>query len=279
MDLTQLDYTLRSDMEFLVEAESIQIDKLSDSLGISKSGIYQNRASRGALERFYAYAYRRGFRLNSVKEDLLKESSGEKILFHGSKAGLKVVSCEGSRSNRDFGRGFYLSEAYDNALAFVCDSGDSCVYSFSCDLGGLRIQRFGTSLDWMLAICHHRGMLPESGSPVVREILERIGNADVIAAPIADNRMFYVMSLFAEGDITADAAIHSLSASKLGLQYVFKTDRSIRALRPIERYYICDQEKSDCRSRLAGRAAEIDTKLKLAKREFRNGPYIEEILK
>ena len=64
-------------------------------------------------------------------------------------------------------------------------------------------------------------------------------------------------------------AIHSLSASRLGLQYIIKTDRALRNLVPIERYYLSVPERKDCRSALIERGYEIDTKLKLAKREFK----------
>ena len=91
--------------------------------------------------------------------------------------------------------------------------------------------------------------------------------------------MFYVMAQFTDGDINADVALHSLSASKLGLQYIFKTDNAIEKLITIERYYISRPEREDCRKNLIERSFEIDTKLKLAKREFKTGLYIEEILK
>lgn len=92
-------------------------------------------------------------------------------------------------------------------------------------------------------------------------------------------KMFYVMAQFAEGEINSDVAIHSLSASKLGFQYIFKTEKALENLKPIERYYISKPERDDCRKLLVERGYEIDTKLQLAKREFRNGLYIEEILK
>ena len=91
--------------------------------------------------------------------------------------------------------------------------------------------------------------------------------------------MFYVMSQFAEGEINADVAIHSLSASRLGLQYIFKTDKALKNLIPIERYYLSVPEREDCKRALIERGYKIDTKLKLSKREFKTGLYIEELLK
>lgn len=101
----------------------------------------------------------------------------------------------------------------------------------------------------------------------------------MIIAPIADNKMFYIMTQFTDGEINADVALHSLSASKLGLQYIFKTEKALNNLTPIERYYLSVPEREDCQRLLNERSLEIDTKLKMAKREFKSGLYIEELLK
>ena len=114
---------------------------------------------------------------------------------------------------------------------------------------------------------------------MVQRIVNKVQNADVVVAPIADNKMFYIMSQFAEGEINADVALHSLSASGLGLQYILKTERALKKCTPIEKYYLSAPEREECRKTLIERGYEIDTKLKLAKREFKEGLYIEELLK
>lgn len=145
---------------------------------------------------------------------------------------------------------------------------------------GLKKIEFDCSLDWMLAICYFRGTINEyADSNIVQGIVKKIENADIVVAPIADNKMFYVMSQFAEGEINADVALHSLSASGLGLQYIIKTERALKKCIPIERYYLSVPEREDCRKSLIERGYMIDTKLKLAKREFKEGLYIEELLK
>ena len=55
--------------------------------------------------------------------------------------------------------------------------------------------------------------------------------------------------------------------------------QALQNLVPIEKYYLSVPERKDCRKVLNERSYEIDTKLKLAKREFKTGLYIEEILK
>lgn len=218
--------------------------------------------------------------MNSVKEDLIKEKSNKKVLFHGSKKGLEIIGSKGSRNNCDFGQGFYLGETYEQALSFVCENENSSVYSFTCTFDNLKILEFNCSLEWMLIICYYRGTLGKyNNSLIIKELIKKVETSDVIIAPIADNRMFYIMTLFVEGEINSDVALHSLSASKLGKQYIFKTERGIEQIMPYEKYYLCCEEKNDCIKRLSLRTLEIETKLKLAKREFRDGLFIEELIK
>ena len=62
---------------------------------------------------------------------------------------------------------------------------------------------------------YYRGTLKGySESLLVKEIIMKIEEVDVIIVPIADNRMFYIMTLFAEGKINVNVALNLLSASK-----------------------------------------------------------------
>ena len=276
------DYRIKEDIGFVLEAEGINKLELSESTGISRTtleSIAQNGiATNEVCEKLYSYIYKRGYRLNSVKEELIKEKYGN-VLFHGSKYGLSEVTVSGSRNNCDFGNGVYLGQTYNQALSFVCEYDKSSVYSFRYSSDGLKKKEFDCSLDWMLAICFYRGTIKKFvNSVVIQKILKEIEDVDLIIAPIADNKMFDVMSQFAEGEINADVALYSLTASGLGLQYILKTDRALKKCIPIEKYYLSVPEREACRETLIERSYAIDTKLKLAKREFRNGLYIEELL-
>ena len=276
-------YNIADDIGFIIEAEHINKNEFAEEANISRTTldeiIKNNITSKNIYEKIYSFIYSKKYRINSVKEELIKEKF-HNVLFHGSKDGLSYISDKGSRDSCDFGNGFYLGETYNQALSFVCEKDSSSVYSFRYSLDGLKIKRFECNLEWMLAICYYRGTIEEYKSKdIISKIISEVEDADVIIAPIADNKMFYIMAQFTDGEINADVALHSLSASKLGLQYIFKTDKAINKLIPIERYYICKLEKQDCRNKLIERGFEIDTKLKLAKREFKDGLYIEEILK
>lgn len=277
------EYRIKEDIEFIIEAERINKLELSEATGISRTTIdsiaKKGKAANEVCEKLYSYIYEQNYRLNSVKEELIKEKY-ENVLFHGSKYGLSEVTVSGSRNNCDFGSGFYLGQTYNQALSFVSEYDKSSVYSFKCSFDGLKVIKFDCSLEWMLAICFFRGTINEyAESSMVQKIIKKIDAADIVSAPIADNKMFYVMSQFAEGEINADVALHSLSASSLGLQYIIKTERALKKCIPLEKYYLSVPEREDCRKALIERSYEIDTKLKLAKREFKEGLYIEELLK
>lgn len=277
------EYRIKEDIGFIIEAERINLLELSEATNISRSTLNaiekRGNASDEVCEKLYSYIYRHNYRINSVKEELIKEKYGN-VLFHGSKRGLSDITVSGARKNCDFGSGFYLGQTFSQALSFVCEYDRSSVYSFRYSLEGLKCVEFDCSLDWMIAICYFRGTINNyAKSEMVQKVIKRVESADVIIAPIANNKMFYVMSQFAEGEINADVAIHSLSASRLGFQFVFRTERALKNLIPIEKYFLSIPEKEDCRRALIERGYQIDTKLKLAKREFKNGLYIEELLK
>lgn len=277
------DYRIKEDIGFILEADKTNYAELSGKTGISRTTLEEiqktGKTTPGVCEKFYTYIYDKGYRINSTKEHLLKEINPN-VLFHGSKSGLSEVTHTRARHNCDFGKGFYLGETYNQALSFVFGNKNSSVYSFRYSIEGLKTERFDCSLDWMLAICFYRGTLKDYlPNEKVNSIISRIEAADLIIAPIADNKMFYTMAQFTDGEINADVALHSLSASNLGLQYIFKTEKAINNLYPIEKYYLCSSERDDCRKKSVERGYEIDTKIKLAKREYKSGLYIEEILK
>ena len=107
------DYKIKSDIEFILESEHINILDLSIRTKISRAtldDIMSNKVVRNEIyEKLYSYIYKSNYRLNKTKEEILKEKT-HKILFHGSKYGLDSVSISGSRNNCDFGNGFILEK-------------------------------------------------------------------------------------------------------------------------------------------------------------------------
>ena len=87
------------------------------------------------------------------------------------------------------------------------------------------------------------------------------------------------MRLFGEGEITSDQAMHALSASSLGNQYVLKTEKALKSLECLEKLYLSKPEKDDYVKNALEREKLIQTKLDVAKRQYRGqGKYIDELL-
>ena len=273
-------YQVKKDLEFLLQDNSTL--KLSNKLKISRNSLEEilrtNDASIDVLEKIYSSIYLDNYRLNLAKEEILKETN-EIALFHGSKEGLNEIKIDGSRLNCDFGYGFYLGESYEQALNFIVQYPKSSIYSFKINIKDLKIKRFQCDLEWMLAIAYYRGKNEEiKNNNKILKIIKEIEDADIIIAPIADNKMFNILSEFSLGEINMDVAIHSLFSYSLGNQYVIKTEKALNRLEFIENYYVSIPERQNVIKKSLERAYQIDTKLKLAKMEYKTGLYIGEIL-
>ena len=279
-----MEYLFKEDFEFVSEALGLTLEQLCARIAMSRSYVSavvsgQEKPGSRLLEAFYSFVYDAGLRINRVKEELFRERFGSDVLYHGSCDGLKEVVFDGSRTDCDFGAGFYLGETYRQASSFIAGTKQGSVYAFCFDHSSLKGATLRTDLDWMLLICHFRGKLKAyQDHPKLKRILEAIEDADYIRAPIADNKMFQVMRLFGDGDITTEEALHALSASNLGEQIVFKSKAAVKALSFLDRLYLSEPEKRYLLLQSSERASEVETKLKIAKREFRGkGQYIDEV--
>jgi hypothetical protein len=133
----------------------------------------------------------------------------------------------------------------------------------------------------MISIAYFRGWLKEyENTIVIQKILQKIQQADVIIAPIADNRMFDIINEFVENEITDEQCRHALAATNLGYQYVLKTKKAIDSISYLQELYVCNKEKEKC---IEGRVSLTNNgqqKVKMARIEYKNkGRYIGEILK
>lgn len=283
INLEKINYQINSDLQIFMASELLNIDELAKILNLSKNTLYEvlngMDVNKEVNEKICSYFYNCGYRFNQAKENILKEEN-KLVLFHGSKSGLRIVSNDGSRSNCDFGKGFYLGESFYQALSFISDFDESSIYSFYLDIEDLNVYRFKENIEWVLAICYFRGKLDKyKNNKIIKDIIKKVNSADVIVAPIADNKMFHIMDLFIEGEINVNITLHSLVKASLGNQYVIKSNKALNKLTVIEKYYVSNLEKEEALNKLINRVNDIDENLKLNKRKYREGQYIEEILK
>lgn len=285
-----MNYRIAQDIETVRELQDLTIQEMSDRIGISRITLNnwltrKKEPNEVNLSAFYEYAFRSGIRLNRIKEQFYREDAGNKssvLLFQGAKAKIEgPLSIAHSRMNNDFGQGFYCGESLEQSAMFVSNYPDSSLYILQFERGHLRGRTYDVGRDWMLMIAYYRNRLGQyAGSDVIKKLLQKNRDIDYIIAPIADNRMFEIIDQFIDGEITDVQCQHCLSATNLGRQYVFITDKALSRVSILERCYLTESEK---KYYLNSRQESVDInrdKVKIARKQYRNqGEYIEDILK
>ena len=234
-------------------------------------------------EEVYRFAYEQGLFLNLAHEEPFRELCRKQnltILYHGAKEGIDgEISLDRSKPFNDLGKGFYCGEYFSQAALFVSGFPRSSICSFSLKTKGLKIREFHINPEWMLVVAYYRGFLEEyHDSAYLKKLLRFCEKADVIIAPIADNRMFDLIAGFCEGRMTCEACAASLAALDLGRQYVLKTDKAISQLEYMKEFYLCKKEKNTYSDQAIERYKERSLALKDIQKKYRNGRYIDEVL-
>ena len=205
---------------------------------------------------------------------------GRILLYHGSKSGIVGDIAPKSREMCDFGKGFYMGTEPGQPLTLICDFEKSKFYIVSIDTNALDTVEIKADLDWAMLVAFHRGRMDKIKGTAFYEKYSRIdAGKDLVIGSIANDRMFYVLDNFFMGNITDMALVNSLSALKLGKQYVATTEKACAAVRiereiplsMMERRFL--QDESDA-NRQKGIALAND----ICKNYRREGNFFDEIL-
>ena len=283
-----MEFRVYEDIEVILTLLDMTIQEFANELGVSYSTVSRwkergETVSPANLEKIYEYAFKKRIRLNKIKEQLFREECLEDhaLLFHGAKTDISGrISVERSRKNNDFGQGFYCGESLEQSAMFVSNYPRASLYMLDFDKTGMQELRLGVEQDWMLMIAFFRGKLTAyENHPIIQRILNRLNGIDYVVAPIADNRMFQIIDSFIEGEITDVQCRHCLSATNLGNQYVFLTQRAADRIQVLRKCYLASVEK-EAYIFLRSEDAEVSNdKVKIARKQYRGqGKYIEDIL-
>ena len=105
----------------------------------------------------------------------------------------------------------------------------------SVDLHSLKTLDVPADIEWAMLVAYHRGRMEAArGTKFFQKYQDLDKGYDMVIGSIANDRMFYVLDSFFEGTITDTALVKSLSALKLGRQYVAITQKACDAVK-IER--------------------------------------------
>lgn len=155
-------------------------------------------------------------------------------LYHGTNKDFGEIDLLKSKPNKDFGRGFYLSADYEQALNMAkvkveqLESGSPIVQTYSADeslwkkLHVLRFENY--SEEWAKFILQNRN---NSTDRPVHEY-------DIVIGPIANDRVGVQLWKYENHSIDLPTLVHNLQYMKgVTIQYFFGTERAIKLLQRI----------------------------------------------
>ena len=155
------------------------------------------------------------------------------ILYHGSNVEIEEILLSKGRHGKDFGRGFYLSADYMQAVRMSENvvrregRGTPVVTKFEFDetsLDGFIVKRFeGYTEDWAKFVLSNRRNRSD----------EQTHQYDIVVGPIADDAVGVQMRQLSRGFITFDKFLESIKYTKPTIQYFFGTERAIKLLKKI----------------------------------------------
>lgn len=152
-------------------------------------------------------------------------------LYHGTNVEFESILLSKCRPNKDFGKGFYLtdirSQAQEQAIR-RCEFegfGTPIVHEFSFDekwlnSGELKVKIFkGVSREWAEFILLNR-----------KARGKRLHDYDIVVGPVADDGVVYQLNLYLQHLIDLDTLVKELTYRRLSKQYFFGTERSVKLL-------------------------------------------------
>lgn len=202
-------------------------------------------------------------------------------LYHGSKSGIKGTIAPISRGKCDFGQGFYMGTDRMQPLTLICNYENAKLYTLKVNLSELNILDIEIGLDWALLVAYNRGKMESiKGTPIYNHFKMIADDYDMIVGYIANDRMFMVLDRFFQGDITDVALINSLSALKLGKQYVALTQKACSQIKIIEETALILEDRESLKIESEkNRKHGIALADEICKRYRRDGKFFDEILK
>lgn len=283
-------FNFKKDIEYAKIVLNFNDTRFSEYIGVSRVTLSRwlndkTTPDYDTLENVYDKFYSSRIRINKLKEEMYKSSVGENhiVLFHGAKKEIVgEPTIEYSEEKKDFGKGFYLGETFNQSASFVNNYPNSSVYIFDFNKSNVKIKEYSVSKEWMILVAYFRGKLNEySNSKYLKKLLDDLKDIDVVVAPIADNTMYTTLDDFISGKITDLQCLNALSANRLGMQYVFLNDETINNnLVMCERCFYCKEERTDYYNYRKEENEIGKNKVKIALREYAGkGKYIEDLLK
>lgn len=153
-------------------------------------------------------------------------------LYHGSNVRIGKIDLAKSRPNKDFGRGFYLTEEAEQAMRMAEQKVQLFggkptlnIYEFDERLLGaswLKVRIFnGYSEEWARFVLANRN----------RDTQERVHDFDIVVGAIADDKVGLQLFRYMRHYIDLPTLVENLKFVRLTVQYYFGTEKAVNLLK------------------------------------------------
>ena len=154
-------------------------------------------------------------------------------LYHGSTVIVKNPTLRQGRPNTDYGKGFYTTIDYEQAARWAsirrerAGRGNAVVSVYEVDdnllqQDDLRVMEYqGATREWLDFVVANRRNAP-------------LHNYDIVLGPVANDNLYATISMYENGELSAEAAIVQLKTHVLFNQVSFHTLTAISKLLFVE---------------------------------------------
>jgi len=156
-------------------------------------------------------------------------------LYHGSNIVIEIPNLKFSRTELDFGIGFYTTTNYEQALQFsekVVErkKGNKIVNIYDFDSENLQkfkvLEFKETDKKWLDFVSDNRNSVPLQN------------DYDIIIGPVANDDVFRTLLLYFAKELDVNETLNRLKIKKLFNQYVFKNDSILKFLNFVKAEFI-----------------------------------------
>ena len=153
-------------------------------------------------------------------------------LYHGSIVTVRKPNLRQGRANTDYGKGFYTTVDFDQAARWArirrerAGGGNAVVSVYEVDdnllNGVLKIMEYnGATKEWLDFVVANRRFAP-------------LHDYDIVLGPVANDNLYATISLYENGELSAEAAVVQLKTHVLFNQVSFHTNEALSQLRFVE---------------------------------------------
>ena len=171
------------------------------------------------------------------------------LLFHGSYTAVPEIDLQKCNDGLDFGKGFYLTSSYEQAISFVPNSvrrnirTETIPEDFCVDDGQVSVYKVHLNPDLLIKTFPDAGLewlhfvAANRNRNLFRDLYQQLANIDIIGGKIANDNTARTLNAYVTGlygvpgtEAADNITTLTLLPNRLENQYCFRTETAIQAL-------------------------------------------------